>query len=103
MSIMMIVKPNLTKLLYPCPNGGKHDMKNRILSHLDEVNVIGQIADLKEVDYKNTLVITALVELLIEKKIITRKEVLDKSYELENEFSLLMSNDAFPTNDEMAN
>ncbi len=66
-------------------------MKNRIHSHLDEIHIIGQIADLKDVDYKNTLVITALVELLIEKNVITRKEVLDKSYELEKEFNLLFS------------
>jgi mannitol/fructose-specific phosphotransferase system IIA component (Ntr-type) len=55
---------------------------------MDEVNLIAQIADLKEVDYKNTLVITALVELLVEKGIVTRKEVLDKAQLLEQEFTI---------------
>jgi len=50
-----------------------------------EVDVIGQIADLKEVDYKNMLVLTGLIELLIEKGVITREEVLDKTNQLETD------------------
>ncbi|MEZ0536919.1 hypothetical protein ACAG39_06660 [Caldicellulosiruptoraceae bacterium PP1] len=37
------------------------------------------ITNLKEVDYKNTLMITSLIEVLVDKGIITRKEVFEKS------------------------
>jgi hypothetical protein len=58
---------------------------NRITSHLQEVDMIGKLADLKESNYKNTLMITALVELFIEKGWFTRKEILNKAKELESE------------------
>ena len=48
------------------------------------VHIIGQIADLKDTDYKNTLAITTLLELLIEKKLFTREEFSQKARELEN-------------------
>ncbi len=48
-----------------------------------EVDIIAQLADLKEIDYKNMLILTALVELLIEKGLITRQEVLNKTKLLE--------------------
>jgi hypothetical protein len=51
---------------------------------MSEVDVLYQIANLKEIDYKNTLIITSLVELLIEKKIITRKELIQKAESLDN-------------------
>jgi hypothetical protein len=53
-----------------------------------EVDVIAQLADLKEVDYKNTLVLTALVELLVEKGILDRKEVIQKARQLDADLSL---------------
>ena len=57
------------------------------------VNMIGQIADLKDTNYKNTLAISTLLELLIEKNILTREEFPQKATELENatlrEISLL--------------
>ncbi|WP_047153297.1 hypothetical protein [Aneurinibacillus tyrosinisolvens] len=57
----------------------------RRFSPFDDVNVIAQIASMKEVDYKNTLVITAIVEVLVEKGLVTRKEILEKTKELETE------------------
>jgi hypothetical protein len=48
------------------------------------VNIIGQIADLKDTDYKNTLAITTLLELLIEKNFFSREEFAQKATELEN-------------------
>lgn len=50
---------------------------------LNTINVIGQIADLKDTDYKNTLAITVLIELLIEKKLFTREEFAHKARELD--------------------
>lgn len=58
---------------------------NRITSHLQEVDMIGKLADLKEANYKNTLILTALIELLIDKDILTRKEILAKASTLESD------------------
>lgn len=57
---------------------------NRIHSHLDEINMIGKIADLKDEQYHQTVVISALIELLVEKGIITRRELADKAAQLES-------------------
>lgn len=43
------------------------------------IDIFTQIAQLKEVDYKNTLMITSLIEVLVDKGIIARKEVFEKS------------------------
>ncbi|WAM33012.1 hypothetical protein [Caldicellulosiruptor morganii] len=43
------------------------------------VDVLSQIAQLKEVDYKNTLMITSLIEVLVDKGIIVRKKIFEKS------------------------
>jgi hypothetical protein len=56
---------------------------NRITTHLQEVDMIGKLADMKEANYKNTLILTALIELLIDKGIMTRKEILTKANSLE--------------------
>lgn len=53
-----------------------------------EVDLFAQLADLKEVDYRNTLVITALVELLVEKGIIQRREVIQKAQQMDVDLSL---------------
>jgi hypothetical protein len=53
-----------------------------------EVDLIAQLADLKEVDYKNTLVLTALVELLVEKGILERKDVIQKARQLDVDLSV---------------
>lgn len=50
---------------------------------MSEVDILYQIANLKEIDYKNTLVLTSIVELLIEKNIITRAEILSKAKKLD--------------------
>lgn len=50
---------------------------------METIELFGQIADLKEVDYKNTLAVATLIELLIEKGIISRIEFSQKARELE--------------------
>lgn len=50
---------------------------------LSALEVAGQIADLKDVDYKNTLAVAVLVELLIDKGIFSRQEFAAKGRELE--------------------
>jgi len=51
---------------------------------MNQIDIIGQIGDLKDIDYRNTLAIATLIELLIEKRIITRQEFARKSYHLDS-------------------
>jgi hypothetical protein len=48
------------------------------------LDIAGQLASLKDVDYKNTLAIAALIELLIDKGLFTRQEFAQKTQELES-------------------
>jgi hypothetical protein len=41
---------------------------------MDTLDIMAQISNLKNTDYRNTLAISTLIELLIEKDIFTRKE-----------------------------
>ena len=52
---------------------------------MTKLDMVGQIADLKEIDYKNTLAITSIIELLIEKGILDRYEVAEKAQFLEDQ------------------
>jgi hypothetical protein len=56
---------------------------NPLLSPMDQVNLIGKLADLKDRNYENTLALTVLIELLIEKKLFSRQEFAQKSEELD--------------------
>ena len=62
-------------------------------TQLNSLAVFSQIADLKETDYKTTLAITALIELLITKNVITLQELsqiaTDLEHEAETQLSLL--------------
>jgi len=59
--------------------------------NVSDVDILYQISNLKETDYKNILVLTSLVELLIEKGIITRGELVNKTKEMDN-VALISSN-----------
>lgn len=50
---------------------------------MNNLEIVGQIADLKDTDYKNTLALSVLIELLIEKGVFTRQEFARKARELE--------------------
>lgn len=54
------------------------------MKRMNEVDLIGQISDMKNIDYRNTLAIATLIELLIEKQIITRQEFARKANGLDN-------------------
>lgn len=56
---------------------------NRIRTHMEDVNMIGKLADLKEEHYRNTLLVTALMDLLIEKGLLTRDEIEAKMLALD--------------------
>ncbi len=60
---------------------------NRISSHLNDIDIIGKLADLKDEHYKNTLVLSAMIELLIDKNLITMEEIEAKAAELDLELS----------------
>lgn len=54
-----------------------------IILNVNTIDIIGQFADLKDTDYKNTLAITVLIDLFIEKGLFTREDFAKKSWELE--------------------
>jgi hypothetical protein len=51
---------------------------------MTKLDLIGQIADMKEIDYKNTLAIASIIEVLIDKGIINRNDIALKALQLEN-------------------
>ncbi|KRE97774.1 hypothetical protein ASG89_29675 [Paenibacillus sp. Soil766] len=57
---------------------------NRIPSHFDEINMIGKLADLKESHYHQSLVLSSLIQVLIDKGLITAQEIHLKSQELDS-------------------
>jgi len=50
---------------------------------IGDIDIISQLADLKEIDYRNTLAIATLIELIIEKGLCTRQEFTRKAKELD--------------------
>lgn len=52
------------------------------LTAAEKINLYAQLGDLKEVDYRNSLAITALIELLIEKGVIRREDFAAKARSL---------------------
>jgi hypothetical protein len=56
---------------------------NRIPSHFEEINMIGKLADLKESHYHQSLVLSSLIQVLIDKGLITAQEIQLKSQELD--------------------
>ncbi len=53
------------------------------MSNLDKIDIYGKLGDLKEIDYRNTLAIATLIELLVEKGLITRQEFSQKAQSLD--------------------
>ena len=55
---------------------------NRMYSHMDEVDWLSKLADMKVDQYRNTLLLSALIEVLIDKKIMTEAEFTRKVKQL---------------------
>lgn len=53
------------------------------LNPVEQINLIGKLADLKEQHYNNTLMIAAIVELLVEKGLINAPELHSKLEQLD--------------------
>jgi 16S rRNA C1402 (ribose-2'-O) methylase RsmI len=52
-------------------------------SHLDEVQLIAKLADLKESHYKTTLLLHAVMHVLMEKQVLTPEELAAKVEEID--------------------
>lgn len=50
---------------------------------MTKLDIVGQIADMKELDYKNTLAIASIIEVLIDKGVINRNDIAHKALQLE--------------------
>ncbi len=50
----------------------------------DQIDFAAQIGDIKLIEYKNTLVITSILELLLEKNIISKEDIVKKAKELDS-------------------
>jgi hypothetical protein len=50
---------------------------------LNKLDIIAQIGDLKEVEYRNVLAVTSIIEILLEKNIITKEDISKKAEELD--------------------
>ncbi|MFD3258984.1 hypothetical protein ACE3MQ_10270 [Paenibacillus lentus] len=62
-------------------------------SPMNEVNILAKLADLKEDHYQQLLTLSAMMELLIEKGVLTREEITKKATELDN----FMAHPPYPT------
>lgn len=51
---------------------------------MGEIDIIAQLSDLKEIDYKNTLALASLIEVLIQKGYISKNDVAVKAQELDS-------------------
>lgn len=49
----------------------------------ETINLFATLGDMKDVAYKNTLAITTLIELLVEKGILTREEIAGRARKLD--------------------
>ncbi|MDF2960339.1 MAG: hypothetical protein K0S39_2074 [Paenibacillus sp.] len=61
--------------------------RNRISNHLEQVDLIGKLADLKTAHYQNALLVSALIELLVEKEIITAQDIASMSAHLDASYA----------------
>ncbi|WP_126429168.1 hypothetical protein [Brevibacillus marinus] len=52
---------------------------------LQEINLAAKLADLRAADYHNALFLSAIIELLIEKKLLTREELQAKAQQLDEQ------------------
>ncbi len=58
---------------------------NPVMEHVD---LIAQLADIKEALYHNTLLLTAIIEILQQNKICSGKQIQEKVMELDRELSV---------------
>lgn len=62
----------------------------------EQVQLAAKLADLKEDHYRTVLTLSAMLELFIEKGLLTREEVSAKAEELDNQLESLISASLHP-------
>ena len=50
---------------------------------MNKLEIMAQIGHIKEIEYRNTLALTSIIELLLEKNIISREDISKKAEELD--------------------
>ncbi|KPU27536.1 hypothetical protein TR13x_05600 [Caloranaerobacter sp. TR13] len=51
---------------------------------MNDIDIFSQISDLKEIDYRNTLAIASIIEVLVDKGIINRNDIAIKAKQLDS-------------------
>ncbi|MGE5702949.1 MAG: hypothetical protein ACM32O_10495 [Clostridia bacterium] len=57
----------------------------RPISPTQEVNLLAKLADLQETDYQNMVLLHSLIEILIEKGVLTKEDLLAKARHIDTQ------------------
>ncbi|PZE19056.1 hypothetical protein [Paenibacillus xerothermodurans] len=60
---------------------------NPIPTHLQQIDLIGKLADLKHAHYQSALLVSTIIELLVEKGIITAQDIASVSAKLDASYT----------------
>ena len=51
---------------------------------MNQLDILAQLSDMKDVDYRNTLALASIIEVLVDKGIIDRVDIPNKAQELDS-------------------
>ncbi|MTI48747.1 hypothetical protein [Sporosalibacterium faouarense] len=51
---------------------------------MNELEILAKLGDMKEVDYRNTLALASIIEVLVDKGVINRRDIATKAKELDS-------------------
>ncbi|CAM3206628.1 hypothetical protein [Paenibacillus lupini] len=71
-------------------------MKTKPFSPWEQVQLAAKLADLKEDHYRTVLTLSAMLELLVDKGLLTREELNAKADELDNQLDSFISASLHP-------
>jgi len=72
-------------------------LKSKITHAWDHIQLAAKVADLKDEHYRTLLTLSAMLELLVDKGLLTREELTRKAEELDTELDSLISASLHPT------
>jgi len=75
---------------------GGYPMTNPDMSAWEQVQIVARLSDLKEDHYRALLTLSAMMELLIEKGLLTRQELDEKARQLDSQLETLISTELHP-------
>lgn len=61
-----------------------------------EVNILAKLADLQEVDYQNTILLHALIDLLIQKGVLTKEDLFAKARQIDTQLNHQLTSNIVP-------